>query len=70
MPDELVAKYQGSYGIDLEGDSGETHHLLPHPSVFIIDAAGIIRFAHVNPDYKVRMTPAEIMAAIKAVAGE
>lgn len=65
VPDELVAKYKESYGIDIEEDSGQLHHLLPHPAVFIIDAGGIIRFAHVDPDYKVRMTPAAIMAAIK-----
>ena len=31
VDDALVAKYRDSYGIDLEGDSGQTHHLLPHP---------------------------------------
>lgn len=63
VEDALVAKYKESYGIDLEGDSGETHHLLPHPAVFIVDAGGTIRYAHVNPDYKVRMSPEEIIAA-------
>jgi peroxiredoxin len=50
MEDASVAKYKNDYGIDLEADSGQTHHLLPHPAVFIVDRAGIIRFAHVNPD--------------------
>jgi len=63
VEDALVAKYKESYGIDLEGDSGETHHLLPHPAVFIVDAGGTIRYAHVNPDYKVRLSPEEIIAA-------
>lgn len=66
-PDELVAKYKDSYKIDLEGDSGQTHHLLPHPAVFIVDRGGVIRFAHVNPDYKVRLTAEEIMQALKSV---
>jgi peroxiredoxin len=65
VEDTLVAKYKESYGIDLEGDSGQTHHLLPHPAVFVADARGIIRFAHVNPDYKVRLTSEEIMRAAK-----
>jgi len=65
VEDELVAKYKNSYKIDLEAASGSTHHLLPHPAVFIVDATGIIRFAHVNTDYKVRLEPEKILAAIK-----
>lgn len=66
VEDAVVDKYKQVYGIDLEGDSGQTHHLLPHPAVFVIDATGVIRFAHVNPDYKVRLTPEEIVAAAHA----
>jgi peroxiredoxin len=65
VPDELVTKYKTEYQIDLEGASGKTHHLLPHPAVFIVDQAGIIRFAHVNPDYKVRLDPAEILKTVR-----
>lgn len=65
VPDELVAKYKNEYKIDIEAASGETHHLLPHPAVFIVDGEGIIRFAHVNPDYKTRLTAAEILAAAR-----
>jgi peroxiredoxin len=65
VEDELVEKYKNSYGIDIEGDSGQTHHLLPHPSVFIIDAKGIIQFAYVNEDYKVRLEPDKILAAAR-----
>jgi peroxiredoxin len=67
VPDELVAKYKNEYKIDLEGDSGQTHHLLPHPAVFIVDAGGIIRFVHFDPDYRVRLTPEKILAAAKTV---
>ncbi|ATC64872.1 hypothetical protein CMV30_13340 [Nibricoccus aquaticus] len=68
VEDELVAKYKNSYKIDLEAASGSTHHLLPHPAVFIVDATGVIRFAHVNTDYKVRLEPEKILAAIKEVS--
>lgn len=67
VDDKLVDKYKNSYGIDLEGDSGETHHLLPHPSVFIVDGKGIIRFAHVDPDYKVRIDPDEIVETARSI---
>lgn len=65
VTDEVFAKYQ-AFGVDLEAASGQTHHLLPHPAVFIVDKAGVIRFAHVNPDYKSRLDPAKILAAARA----
>lgn len=66
VEDALVSRYKQTHGIDLEADSGQTHHLLPHPAVFIVDRTGHVRYAHVNPDYKVRLTPAEIIAAARA----
>lgn len=64
VPDELVAKYKGEYQIDLEAAAGDTHHLLPHPSVFVVGTDGVIRFAHVDPDYRKRLSADEILAAI------
>lgn len=63
VPDELVKKYKESYNIDLEAASGQTHHKLPHPSVFVINREGVIQFAYVNEDYKVRLEPKKILAA-------
>lgn len=57
-------KYKG-YGIDLEAASGQTHHLLPHPSVYVVGADGVIRFAYVNKDYKVRLEPEKILEAAR-----
>ncbi|MEX0326966.1 MAG: peroxiredoxin-like family protein [Puniceicoccaceae bacterium] len=67
VEEELVAKYKDSYGIDIEGDSGQSHHLLPHPSVFIIDGNGSIRFSYVNENYKVRLEPEEILKAAREI---
>lgn len=66
VPAELVAKYKNEYQIDLEAASGETHHLLPYPAVFVVGRDGVISYAHVNPDYKIRLTPEEILAVIEA----
>jgi peroxiredoxin len=62
-----IDKYKG-YGIDLEKSSGEGHHALPVPSVFIVDAAGTVQFSYVHPDYEVRVPGTVILAAAKAVA--
>lgn len=66
VPAELVAKYKNEYKIDLEAASGETHHLLPHPAVFVVDRGGVIRYAHVNTNYRVRLAPEEILAVVEA----
>lgn len=65
VPDERVEKYLG-FGIDLEGASGETHHVLPAPSTYIIGTDGVIRFQYTNPDYKVRLHPDVLLAAARA----
>ena len=65
VDDELNEKYL-SYDIDLERASGEDHHVLPAPATYIIGADGVINFAYINPDYKVRLHPGVLLAAAKA----
>lgn len=63
--DGLIEKYLG-YGIDLEKASGENHHVLPAPATYIIGTDGIINFAYINPNYKVRLHPDVLLAAARA----
>ena len=65
VSDEIVGKYL-DYGIDLEKASGENHHVLPAPATYIIGTDGIINFAYINPDYKVRLHPDVLLAAARA----
>ena len=65
VDDELNERYL-SYNIDLEKASGENHHVLPAPATYIIGTDGIINFAYINPDYKVRLHPDVLIAAAKA----
>lgn len=67
VDDATITKYQG-YGIDLEKSSGETHHVLPVPSVFIVDRDHILQFSFTHPDYRVRVPGSVILAAAKAIA--
>lgn len=66
VPDNIVHRYKTAFNLDLEAESGQVHHLLPHPAVYIADKAGVIRFAHVNEDYKVRLEPEKVLEAAKA----
>lgn len=55
-----------SYNIDIEAASGQKHHLLPVPSVFLVGTDGVIDYVYSNPDYKVRLSPDELLSAAKA----
>ncbi len=69
VDDATLEKYKG-YNIDLEAASGEKHHLLPVPAVFIVGTDGVIAFVYANPDYKVRLAPEVLLAAAKAAIGK
>ncbi|MDT8323638.1 MAG: peroxiredoxin-like family protein [Bacteroidota bacterium] len=65
LDDAMMAQYR-EYGLDLEAASGETHHMLPVPAVFIVNTDGRITFSYANPDYKVRLDPSVLLAAARA----
>jgi peroxiredoxin len=52
-------------GVDLEKASGEKHHALPVPAVYIVGADGLIKFVHYDPNFKKRMDPQEILKQAK-----
>lgn len=62
LPEAQIKRYK-EYGLDLEKASGEAHHGLPVPAVFVIDPGGTITYTYANPDYKVRLSAAEVRAA-------
>ena len=68
VDDATVTNYKQKFNVDLERASGQTHHILPVPAVFILDRGGKIAFVHADPDYKVRMKGAEVLAAAKTAA--
>ena len=68
VDDTTLMNYRQKFNVDLERSSGQTHHILPVPAVFILDRRGKIVFVHADPDYKVRMKGAEVLAAAKAAA--
>lgn len=69
VDDGTVEKYQ-TYGIDLDKASGEHHHLLPVPAVYIVDRRGEIKFAHWSPDYKTRLDNESLLNAAHKAMGK
>ena len=67
LNDAMLKKYR-EYGINLEETSGRTHHLLPVPAAYVIDTKGVIKFAYINPDHRVRINPEVLLAAAQAEA--
>ncbi len=65
VDDATIDKYINQYKIDVERDSGENHHLLPVPTVIIVDKQGIVKYRYYNADYKIRLKSDELIKAAK-----
>ncbi|WP_057938588.1 peroxiredoxin-like family protein [Algoriphagus resistens] len=58
---DMLPKTTGGKNVDL---------LLPVPAVFILDKNGVIRFEHINPDFKQRLNPDVLMAVSRSILNE
>jgi len=61
LSDEIVLKYKNSYKIDVEKDSGEKHHMVAHPAVYIIGKDGAISYVDIHENYKQRTSNKNIL---------
>jgi peroxiredoxin len=66
LPDDLHEIYR-SLGFALDKFNGDDSWELPVPATYIIDKQGIIRAASVNPDYRTRMEPAEVLNFLRSL---
>lgn len=51
-------------GFDVADSNADDTARVPFPSVYVIDEAGVIRFADVHVDYTTRTEPEQILAAV------
>lgn len=68
--DSETLKKLATYDIDLEAASGQDHHLLPVPSVFLVGTDGVVDFVYANPDYATRLDPGVLLAEARVLATE
>ncbi len=61
MADETIELYLSQYNIDVEKASGQKHHNLPVPSVYIVKADGTVHFVHTDPDHTTRLSTEELL---------
>ncbi len=69
VPGDAEQRAFAGYGIDLAAYSGEAHKSFAVPSIFLVDQAGIVRFAHVDPDYKTRPSAKQMLAVADTALG-
>ncbi|MFH9086441.1 peroxiredoxin-like family protein [Streptomyces sp. NPDC017673] len=67
LPDDLAAVYD-KLGFDLQRVNDGHPRTLPLPATYVIDRDGVIRWTFVNADYATRAEPADILAALDALA--
>jgi peroxiredoxin len=66
VDDETFTKYKG-FGVDLEKVSGQSHHALPVPAIYVVDKDGVITFAHSDPDYRKRLDSAKLLESLASM---
>ncbi|MGB5833604.1 MAG: hypothetical protein WBG92_16645 [Thiohalocapsa sp.] len=70
MPADLSEVYKEALSLDLAEYNGAGRYVLPVPATFVIDRNGVIRAAFVDLDYRQRVEPAEIVAALKTLGSK
>ena len=55
------------WGMDVPAYNGDDSWEIPVPATYVIDGNGIIRAAHVDRNYTVRMEPEAIIAALRSI---
>lgn len=63
LSDDVLHELQGS--VNLAEYNGNESNELPIPATYVVDTRGVIRFAFVDPDYRRRGEPAEIIAVLR-----
>ncbi len=55
-------------GIDLEKYQGARSWFVPIPATFILDRDGIVRSAFVDPNFSKRMSPEDVLSAVRKIS--
>ena len=67
VPADLQDVHVNVFDLDLRDQTADGSWRLPAPATLVIDQAGIVRAAQVSDDYRTRMEPADIVAALDAL---
>ncbi|WP_396230127.1 redoxin domain-containing protein, partial [Frankia sp. CpI1-P] len=59
---------QKTLGIDLAEANGDDSHELPAAATFVVDTDTVIRFRSISADYRWRIGPEEVLAALRGLS--
>ncbi|MCC2269409.1 AhpC/TSA family protein [Streptomyces sp. CT1-17] len=65
-PSDRVLGAQASLGLNVAGENADGTSDIVMPTVVIVDAAGVVRWIDVHPNYTTRTEPAQILAALRS----
>ncbi len=65
---EDIQRIYPQIGLDLGAVNADGTWRLPVPATFVLDPRGVVRTAHVDPNYTERMTTSDLIDAVKALA--
>ncbi|MBD3404254.1 redoxin domain-containing protein [candidate division GN15 bacterium] len=67
LPPEVQEQFQGR--LDIPAYNADESWTLPLAVTYVVDTDGVIRYAFVDPDYRKRAEPSEIIAALDRLRG-
>jgi len=70
VPPDLSEVYKHRLSLDLAEYNGEGRYVLPVPATFVIDRDGVVRAAFADVDYRQRVEPAAVVAALQTLRAE
>lgn len=65
LDDQTAQRYEQA--LHLSSRNGTDSSELPVPATYVLDKNGVVRYAFVNPDYKKRANPDEVLQALKEI---
>jgi peroxiredoxin len=68
VPSDMKELYLSQFQNDLSRRTADGSWNLPIPATFVIDQAGVVRARHVSADYRTRMDPDDIEAALRVMS--
>jgi peroxiredoxin len=66
LPPSIVDGLRAT-GRDLDETNGPGGWALPIPGTFVVDRDGTVRLAYVEPDYRQRLEPGDLLAALDSL---
>ncbi|MGH8211205.1 MAG: peroxiredoxin-like family protein [Steroidobacteraceae bacterium] len=69
VPGDAEQRALTGYGVDLTAYSGESHKSFAVPSIFLVDRSGIVRFAHIDQDYRTRPSAQQMLNVADSTLG-